>query len=135
MQIEQLSKHGYKISNVLDGDLFKQIDHLVDTFVPTSIRQTLDRPNLPAPLPTSIREVLLLDNGELKNKLDNCFSQILPKLPVPDTIEMWRDYPGYTNELHYDAEIIAAARAEVKLLFEEYTADLDRETLLYVAMD
>jgi hypothetical protein len=111
MEINKLSDNGYKISNVLDESLFNEISQLVDTFIPTAIRPTSDRPDLPSPGDTR-REVLLLNktHPKLKSKLDNYFfqnfSKIIPKLSNYTAIELWRDYPGYTNELHYDNEIV-----------------------------
>ena len=81
---------------------------------------------------------------ELQNRMDKeeCIALAMPilfyeKYLLEDQVlkpKMVRS-AELPDELHYDAEIIAAARAEVKLLFEEYTADLDRETLLYVSLN
>ena len=92
MQINQLSANGYKISNVFDEPMLAEITQLVDTFTPTDIR----------------REVLLLgiDHLKLKSKLDGYFFQIIPEVSGEIAIELWRDYPGYTNNLHYDADIV-----------------------------
>ena len=108
MQINQLSANGYKISNVFDEPMLAEITQLVDTFTPTDIRPTLDRPELPLPDPNSRREVLLLgiDHLKLKSKLDGYFFQIIPEVSGEIAIELWRDYPGYTNNLHYDADIV-----------------------------
>jgi hypothetical protein len=107
MEINKLSDNGYKISNVLDESLFIEISQLVDSFIPPVIRPKLD-----LPLPGARREVLILNKThlKLKSKLDNYFFQnffkIIPKLSKYTAIELWRDYPGYTNGLHYDDEIV-----------------------------
>jgi hypothetical protein len=66
-------------------------------------------------MPILFYQKYLAEDEELKSKL-------LRSAELPD-------------ELHYDVTILDAAKASVNLLFEEYTQDLDRETLLYVALN
>jgi len=105
MEIKQLSTNGYKLTDVLSFELLKEVEQIVDTFMPTSIRLTMDGPDMPAPSPDSIREVLLLD-GPLKNKLIDCFKDLFPEDSIIGGIELWRDHPGYNVGLHYDNIIV-----------------------------
>ena len=105
MEIKQLSSSGFKISNIFDDILLDKIEKIIDTFTPLSIRETLDRPDLPCPPTGARREVYQIDDT-LKLMLMEYFSKITNSLEHPGIVELWRDYPGYTNELHYDNTIV-----------------------------
>ena len=90
MKIEQLSPNGFKLENVFDSDLLAEISLRCDTFVPWQTRGS----------DTSKREVDQILDDELRVSLAKLFN------PVTKTnalgIELWRDYPGYTNPYHID---------------------------------
>jgi len=100
MEIKQLSKNGFRLCNVFDKDFLVELVNLTDTFIPDKIQFPGDSPELLTPKPGAVREVLHLPMGEIKKRILSHFDFSL-KTPA---IEIWRDYPGYRNLIHFDAE-------------------------------
>lgn len=97
MLLTKLSASGYCATNVFDTAQLERIYSLNTGFTPTSTRTGDDG--------TALREILLVDD-DLKQELDAYF---IPRLQAVDptvntiaAVELWRDYPGYSNGLHRD---------------------------------
>lgn len=90
MKIEQLSPNGFKLENVFDSELLAEISLRCDTFVPWQTRRS----------DTSKREVDQILDDELRVSLAKLFNPVTKTIGLG--IELWRDYPGYTNPYHID---------------------------------
>jgi hypothetical protein len=91
MKINQISTNGYSVLDVFDDDTLAELIKITDSFTPDTIRSQGAE---------VIHVKFLLDN-----KITNILYDITKEL-VKNTklgiIELWRDYPGYTNEYHVD---------------------------------
>lgn len=91
------------LSNVFDDTLLADIIEIVGTFTPTQTWFPTDIPELPIPPQGARREVLFLDNTDLKTRV---FNSVGMGIPMSASIELWRDYPGYRNLAHLDCDIV-----------------------------
>jgi hypothetical protein len=88
MKINQLSTNGYTVSDVFDNDTLNELIKITDSFIPDKIRP-------------EVRHVKFLSDKKITDAIQDKFKDL-----VKDThfgiIELWRDYPGYTNMYHLD---------------------------------
>jgi hypothetical protein len=98
--IKQLSTNGYQLSDVFEPEHLAVLTKQIDTFIPDFIQ----------PHPDGRREKLaILDIGDPTNirpTVTELILQITPNLRYISSIELWRDYPGYTNSDHIDSSEI-----------------------------
>lgn len=90
MKIEKLSANGFRITDVFDSELLAEICNLCDTMIATSTHTN----------GIAIREKINLSGTELKNKVAAALCSIFTADIAG--IELYRDYPGYTNAYHMD---------------------------------
>ena len=107
MNIQKLSDHGYRLTDVFSTDLLTECLKLVNTFTPSTIRDAWDAPELLAPRPDARREVCFVNNWDYYRQVVATIQSTVEPL-LSGNIEMrgfelWRDYPGYRQEIHYDA--------------------------------
>lgn len=91
MQVDQLSKNGYKITDVFDKKLLEELITLVDTFSSEDIRV--------GATPNTYRQVYHIPRLLHKQIIDKLS---FFNIKTASAIELWRDYPGYENHFHYD---------------------------------
>ena len=93
MIIDQLSANGYTVSDIFDNTTLDTLIELTDSFDPDRIR-----PN--------VRHVKFLKDQKIANLLDTSFKHLVGDTHV-GIIELWRDYPEYTNLYHIDDSIMS----------------------------
>lgn len=95
MHIKQLSPNGYAVSAAFDQDTVESIIQQIDTFECHCTR--------PGGNPQAgHRETLSVLDTFDRTALYKIIQQIDTDIDII-SIELWRDYPGYTNADHYDA--------------------------------
>jgi len=88
MKIDQLSTNGYTVTDVFDDVTLSELIEITDSFTPDKIRP-------------EVRHVKFLSDKKIINLLHDSFKDLV-KNTQPGVIELWRDYPGYTNGYHVD---------------------------------
>jgi hypothetical protein len=94
MHIKQLSPNGYAITDAFDQDTVESIIKQIDTFECHYTRPSGD------PL-AGHRELLSVLDTFDHTALYKIIQQINANIHI-NSIELWRDYPGYTNADHRD---------------------------------
>ena len=97
MNVTQLSKNGYVLTDIFDTNILNRIDELVDTFTPTQIQSDV----------TARREAyFLFKDQEFSDELRKILEFELDSNNIVTCdivgLELWRDYPGYINPMHTD---------------------------------
>ena len=95
MNIRQLSLNSYQLTEVFESDKFAQLKNLLETFTPDYVQSNS----------AGRREKLAAFNVISKDTFDylvNIIKQLTPNFDVVTAIELWRDFPGYTNFDHVD---------------------------------
>lgn len=97
MDLTQISKNGYRLTNVFDEIRLEQMRDLCAFFEPMEVRPGYNN--------ESKRESFFI-SGPLKTQLDLHFKRTLLNLTgiikEQVTYELWRDYGGYYNLWHKD---------------------------------
>ena len=93
MKVERLSANGCKLTEVFDSDTFSELSTLIDSFTPSITRYQWG----------IAREVFFVE-GSLKDRIIH--PRLVTARSVPTTVELWRDYPGYTNAKHLDDPMV-----------------------------
>ena len=88
MKLAQLSTNGYAVTDVFDDVTLSELIEITDSFTPDKIRP-------------EVRHIKFLSDKKIINLLHNSFKDLV-KNTRPSVIELWRDYPGYTNGYHVD---------------------------------
>ena len=91
MKINQISTNGYSVLDVFDDDTLAELIKITDSFTPDTIR----------PQGIEVRHVKFLSDNKITNILYDITKELV-KNTKPGTVEIWRDYPGYTNKYHVD---------------------------------
>lgn len=95
MNIQQKSPNSYELINVFESQHFDRLYTIMETFIP-DFTQTSHQGR---------REKLAGFNiigQDIFDYIINIIKQITPNFDVITAIELWRDFPGYTNFDHVD---------------------------------
>jgi len=91
----KLSANGYQLTDIFESELLAELVALADSFEANQIR----------PHPDSRREVCY-PSGTVSDKIIDAvrgvIAQVTPEMNRICAVEIWRDYPGYTNTQHID---------------------------------
>jgi len=96
-KIEPLTANGFRLSNVFPLDMLDYVSKQCDTFTNGHFRINGN----------GRREYSTFNidqTPEIKKHLYNLIFQITNKPFKHSSTELWRDYPGYTNDIHVDAD-------------------------------
>ena len=88
MKLARLSTNGYAVTDVFDDATLSELIEITDSFTPDKIRP-------------EVRHIKFLSDEKIINLLHDSFKDLV-KNTRPGVIELWRDYPGYTNGYHVD---------------------------------
>jgi hypothetical protein len=95
MKLDQISANGYAVLDVFDDATLAELIEITDSFTPDNIRtQGLD-----------VRHVKFLSAKKIVELIHNSFKDLVKNAQL-GSIELWRDYPNYTNLYHLDDPIL-----------------------------
>ena len=99
MQIEKLGKNGLHLTNVFSPEEFSVFLHMFENFKVAYSDKDRDG---------YIREIMEIHKEDPIFKLiETKFSTLISEFNKEICwIEAWRDYPGYTNMLHFDDPLV-----------------------------
>jgi hypothetical protein len=103
MKIEQLSPHGYHISQVFTDDRLNELIQLVDTFTPTVVKQSGNGVGYREDY--SIAQTF--QYRVIAQQIFDDLRTVCPDIKHIVSSSLWRDYPGYVNSDHYDDPALA----------------------------
>jgi hypothetical protein len=92
MKLAQLSTNGYAVTDVFDDDTLAELIEITDSFIPDKIRP-------------EVRHVKFLSDKKIIELIQNSFNDLVKNTNF-GVIELWRDYPGYTNAYHIDDSML-----------------------------
>lgn len=88
MKINQISTNGYAVLDVFDNDTLIKLIKITESFIPDKIRP-------------EVRHVKFLSDTHINGLLQETFKDLVKNTQL-GVVELWRDYPGYTNTYHVD---------------------------------
>lgn len=96
MEIKQLSTNGFCVTDIFSKQIFEYLDKVSTSFVPVQVQMYTE---------TIKREVFRSTDSThkiVKNIVHPIASKVTDDFSHICGVELWRDYPGYTNAIHYD---------------------------------
>lgn len=100
MAINQISNNGFEVLNIFSDKLISALVEFMDSSTPTCTRTGGDG--------IALREVRWLP-ANLYNKVTDEAVEFFTQLNIQvriEAIELWSDYPNYTNDWHIDSPSI-----------------------------
>lgn len=100
MNITQLSENGFFANEILPDNLLDELSRMAKSF------ETIDDMRGNGTLSCKREVSFLFKNTEINNQiisiLEPYIKPITPNYSLMYGLELWRDYPGYTNPTHMD---------------------------------
>ena len=100
MNITQLSENGFFANEILPDNLLDELSRMAKSF------ETIDDIRGNGTLSCKREVSFLFKNTEINNQiisiLEPYIKPITPNYSLMYGLELWRDYPGYTNPTHMD---------------------------------